>query len=75
MDIDRFVEDCIEANTDTDPQAAVKEVLARAVQNPSQVITAVGEPDQAGLYVLLRSETLHIFCATWSPRRCLRLAP
>ena len=75
MDIDRFVEDCIEANTDTDPQAAVKEVLARAVQNPSQVITAVGEPDQAGLKVLLRSETLTIFCATWTPQMNLRMAP
>jgi predicted metal-dependent enzyme (double-stranded beta helix superfamily) len=68
MDIDRFVEDCIEANKDAEPQAAVKEVLARAVDNPSQALAAIGEPDQAGLKVLHRSVTLTIFCAAWTPR-------
>lgn len=68
MDIDRFVEDCINANKDSDPQAAVKEVLARAVYNPSEALAAIGEPDRAGLNVLLRSEALTIFCATWTPQ-------
>ena len=68
MDIDRFVDDCVIANKDSDPQAAVKEVLARAVRNPSQALAAIGEPDQAGLRVLLRSETLTIFSASWTPR-------
>ena len=68
MDIDRFVEDCINANNDSDPQDAVKEVLARAIYTPSEALAAIGEPDRAGLRVLLRSEALTIFCATWTPQ-------
>jgi predicted metal-dependent enzyme (double-stranded beta helix superfamily) len=73
IDIDRFVEDCVVANRDSDPQAAVKEVLAEAVHKPKAVLAAIGEPDKAGLNVLLKSETLTIFAATWTPQ--LNLMP
>ena len=68
MDIDRFVEDCIAANHEPDAQAAVNSVLARAVSTPGAVIAALGEPAKAGLAVLLRSPTLTIFAATWTPQ-------
>ena len=68
MDVDRFVEDCVIANQDSDAQAAVKEVLARAVSTPGAVIAALGEPERAGLNVLLSSSTLTIFAATWTPQ-------
>jgi len=68
MDIDRFVEDCVIANQEADAQAAVNEVLARAVSSPDAVIAALGEPVMAGLNVLLRSPTLTIFAATWTPQ-------
>ena len=68
MDIDRFVEDCIEAHRENEPQAAVLEVLARAVGDPQAVLRALGSPDKAGIAVLHRSETLTIFNATWSPQ-------
>jgi len=68
MDIDRFVEDCIAANSETDAQAAVKEVLARAVHKPADVIAALGEPGKAGIQVLHRSGTLTIFNASWTPQ-------
>ncbi|HSM70064.1 MAG TPA: hypothetical protein VK851_00840, partial [Anaerolineales bacterium] len=68
MDADRFVEDCVIANQDSDAQAAVKEVLARAVSTPSAVLAALGEPDKAELNVLLSSPTLTIFAATWTPQ-------
>lgn len=68
MDIDRFIEDCVAANKETEAQAAVKEVLARAVSVPNAVLAALGEPSRAGLNVLLRSETLTIFAATWTPQ-------
>lgn len=47
MDLDRFVADCIAANNDPHPQAAVLEVLAKAIHNPSAMLTAVGEPREA----------------------------
>lgn len=68
MDIDRFVEDCVAANQEADAQAAVKEVLARAVSTPGAVIAALGEPKKAGLNVLLSSKKLTIFAATWTPQ-------
>ena len=68
MDVDRFVENCVIANQESDSQAAVSEVLAKAVSTPGAVISAIGEPQQAGLNVLLRSSTLTIFAATWTPQ-------
>ena len=68
MNIERFVEDCVTANQETDAQVAVKEVLARAVSTPNAVIAALGDPAKAGLNVLHSSATLTIFAATWTPQ-------
>ena len=68
MDIDRFITDCIAANEGADAQAAVNEVLARAIATPADVLAALGDPDKAGLNVLLSSPTLTIFAATWTPQ-------
>lgn len=68
MDIERFVADCIAANSETDAQEAVNEVLTRAVSDPAAVLAALGEPRRAGLNVLLQSPTLTIFAATWTPQ-------
>ena len=68
LDLERFVEDCIAANSETDAQNAVKEVLARAVSSPNAVLAAVGEPDRAGIVPIHRSETLTIFNARWTPQ-------
>jgi predicted metal-dependent enzyme (double-stranded beta helix superfamily) len=68
LDIDRFVEDCTVAMNETDPQAAVMEVLKRAVENPSAALAALGEPTEAAIRVLHRSDTLTIFSATWTPQ-------
>lgn len=68
FDIERFVEECVSANQESDPQAAVLEVLAKAVDTPASVIEALGEPTEAGIRVLHRSENLTIFSATWTPQ-------
>lgn len=68
FDIERFVEECVAANTESEPQAAVLEVLRKAVAVPSSVIEALGEPHEAGIRVLHGSKTLTIFSATWTPQ-------
>lgn len=68
FDRDRFVESCIVAHRDHDPQAAVRDVLARAVRDAPVVVAALGSPIRAGLDVLHRSPTLTIFAAHWAPR-------
>ena len=68
LDIERFVADCIAANTETEAQSAVREVLARAVANPSSVMAALGDPDKAGILVMHKSADLTIFNARWTPQ-------
>ncbi len=68
VDMQKFVEDCIAANKETNPQEAVKEVLARGVSNHSAMLKSIGEPTEAGLKVFLRSKELTIFAATWTPQ-------
>jgi predicted metal-dependent enzyme (double-stranded beta helix superfamily) len=68
FDRERFVDDCVRANRGTEAQAAVQEVLARAVCDHASVLKAMGEPARAGLDVLHRSGDLTIFAASWAPR-------
>ncbi len=67
MDLDRFVADCVAASREPEPQAAVLEVLAKAVESPAAMRTALGEPREAAIRVLQRSKSLTIFSATWTP--------
>jgi predicted metal-dependent enzyme (double-stranded beta helix superfamily) len=68
VEMQKFIEDCIAANKETNPQEAVKEVLAKGVSNPSSMLKAIGEPTEAGLKVFLRSKDLTIFAASWTPQ-------
>ena len=68
IEMQKFIEDCISANNDSNPQEAVKEVLARGVSNPQAMLKAIGEPKEAGLKVFLRSKDLTIFAASWTPQ-------
>jgi predicted metal-dependent enzyme (double-stranded beta helix superfamily) len=68
IEMQKFVEDCIAANKESNAQDAVNEVLARAVSNHKNVLNAIGEPTEAGLKVFLRSKELTIFSAAWTPQ-------
>ena len=69
FELERFIEDCKQAKTDG--QAAVREVVARAVSEPGAVIKALGEPDEAGFEALYRSDDLTIINFTWAPMMTL----
>lgn len=62
-----FVDECVRALSGDGP-GAVREVLAQAVRDHRGVLTALGEPAEAGLDVLHRSPTLTIFAAKWTPK-------
>ncbi|MFH4965401.1 hypothetical protein V8G69_10390 [Gaetbulibacter sp. M235] len=68
IEMQKFIEDCIAANKESNPQEAVKEVLAKGVSNPQAMLKAIGEPKEAGLKVFLRSKELTIFAAAWTPQ-------
>jgi len=67
FDRERFVADCAAAHR-ADGMPSVREVLAQAVSEPAAVLAGLGEPTEAGMNVLLRSPTLTIFAAHWTPQ-------
>jgi len=64
----KFIEACISANKESNPQQAVKEVMEKAVKDPNSMLKVVGEPKKAGLKVFHRSKELTIFAASWTPQ-------
>jgi predicted metal-dependent enzyme (double-stranded beta helix superfamily) len=73
FDTHGFIEDCCDALRENNVHAAVKEIVARAVVQPSEVLKALGEPKLAGIQTLYRSESLTILNLLWGP--CMRLYP
>ncbi|MEZ4810910.1 MAG: hypothetical protein R2819_11185 [Allomuricauda sp.] len=68
LEMQKFIEDCMAANKESDPQEAVKEVLARGISDPKAMLKAIGASTEAGLKVFLRSQDLTIFAASWTPQ-------
>lgn len=68
FDLERFVADCVAANLEDDPQAAVFEVLEKAVMRSQSVLDVLGPLSKAGISVLHRSRDLTIFNAAWTPQ-------
>ncbi len=64
---ERFIEDCREALTQSDPQSAVRELVARAVSDPGAILADLGEPELAGVQTLHKAEDLTILNLVWGP--------
>ncbi len=64
---DRFIEDCRAALTHTDAQAAVREVVARAVSDPAAILKDLGEPELAGVHTLHKADDLTVLNLVWGP--------
>jgi predicted metal-dependent enzyme (double-stranded beta helix superfamily) len=67
FDRDRFMQDCRDALRQAEVHAAVREIVARAVSAPGEVLKALGEPKRSGLEALYRSESLTILNVLWGP--------
>jgi predicted metal-dependent enzyme (double-stranded beta helix superfamily) len=65
FDIDRFVADCRAARAETASHKAVREVIARAVADPTAVLKTVGEPKRAGIDKLYHGDDLTILNVIW----------
>jgi len=62
---DQFIQDCIKAIPDG--QKAIREVVARAVSDNLGIMSELGEPVQAGITPLYRSDDLTIINFAWAP--------
>ena len=69
---DRFIEDCRAALKEINAQAAIRELVARAVRDPAQVVRALGAPQRSGMETIYRADNLTILNLCWGPRMELR---
>jgi predicted metal-dependent enzyme (double-stranded beta helix superfamily) len=67
FDLDQFIADCRTALAADPSHRLVREVLARAVSAPSDVLKGVGEPCRAGIHKLHHSPELTILNVIWAP--------
>ena len=64
---ERFIEDCKAAIGRKDAQAAIRELVARAVSDPASIVRALGEPARAGVSKIYAAEDLTILELRWGP--------
>lgn len=67
FDKERFIEDCRAAIAGRDAQAAIRELVAKAVSDPARLMRAIGEPRRAGVDTLYRAADLTILNLCWGP--------
>lgn len=67
FDPDQFVADCKAAYAEDASHKAVREVAARAVDAPEQVLKGLGDPERAGVQKLYHAPDLTILNVIWGP--------
>jgi len=68
FDKEVFIEDCRAAIKGKDAQAVVRELVARAVGEPSQLMRMIGEPKRAGIETIYKADDLTSLNICWGPR-------
>jgi len=67
FELDRFIADCRDAVQADPTHRSVRELTARAVSDPAAVLTALGEPERAGVDTLYHADNLTILNVVWGP--------
>ncbi len=68
FDIDQFVAECRQAIAEDRSHKSAREVVARAVSDPTGVLAALGEPTRAGVNRIHHAPDLTILNIVWGPR-------
>ena len=63
-----FIEECQAAIQQADTHAVIREIVERAVSDPSEIVRALGEPARSGVEAIYRSDQLTILNLCWGPR-------
>ncbi len=71
FDVDTFLDDCLSANKEDMPQLAIKELLDRAMSDPSALAAAL-PPARAEITPLHRSSELTVLKVVWTPGMTFR---
>ncbi len=67
FDLDQFIAECRTCVTERTPQA-VRELVARAVSDPTALIAAIGEPQRPQMQTLYHAPDLTILNLAWAPK-------
>jgi predicted metal-dependent enzyme (double-stranded beta helix superfamily) len=67
LNLDHFVTECRAALTRPSPELVIKEILERAVADPSAVEAALGRPRQGKIATLHHDRDLTILNVVWTP--------
>ncbi|HSE01034.1 MAG TPA: hypothetical protein VLB72_09910 [Burkholderiales bacterium] len=68
FDKEQFIEECRAALGEGNAQAAIRELVARAVSDPAQIVRALGEPKRSGVETIYKADDLTILNLCWGPR-------
>ena len=71
FDTDQFIADCKAAYAEDSSHKAVREVVAKAVSDPGQVLQGLGEPEKAGVHKIYHAPDLTIINVVWGPHMTL----
>lgn len=69
FDVEEFIAECQAALKEHSPQAAVRELLERAMSAPTDVEAALGTPTKADRGVLYHAPDLTILNVVWAPQQ------
>ena len=67
FELERFVADCRAAVAEDPSHKTVREIVARAVAAPAEVLKAVGEPRFGQVEALYRGDDLTVLNVVWPP--------
>jgi predicted metal-dependent enzyme (double-stranded beta helix superfamily) len=68
FDKERFIEDCRAALKEKNAQAAIQELVTKAVSDPAKLLQVIGEPARAGVETYFKSDDLTILNLCWGPQ-------
>jgi len=75
MDMEQFIADCAAAIADSAPTNAVRETVARAVDDPAALEEMLGTPERGGINRIHVSEpVVSVSASIWSTMSCHRMA-
>ena len=72
FELEGFIEDCKAIQAGGDDQAAIHELVSRAISDPAALMKELGEPTQAGIQTLYQADNLTILNLTWGPYMTLK---
>ena len=67
FDLDQFIDDC-RAALAADTHKNVREIVARAVSDPTAILKGLGEPKRSEVQKPYHSNDLTILNVIWAPR-------